>query len=231
MADFWGAIPTAPGREQDDYIYAAHHDGLVEHTWYRLDLGRVRLIVSARAASVAGRRLRYSARCQSRVAALLQAHLLTSTLSMMIWRNAEMKLTPCPLGNGNGGPAPDMALVSSWERHDAMLDVRLRDVPSDALVAGEGKDWILSSALWSSPGRAANYGWHRIDGRPIQPVGTAHDPSHSDYSQLGRWVASECLVDNVPATFSDAVTGKLGEAIASYVGGPLPAAVPPWELT
>jgi hypothetical protein len=53
----------------------------------------------------------------------------------------------------------------------------------------------MTPRLTTSPGRAANYGWFRNDGTPIQPLGLAHNLHHVDYSQVMRLVRRDVIVD------------------------------------
>ncbi|MBU0572052.1 MAG: hypothetical protein KJ995_08245 [Candidatus Omnitrophica bacterium] len=223
MTRFWQNIPPTPGPTQDEYILDAHKFGLVEHRWWRLQIGPLTLVVSERAAKVEGRRLRYTPRGQQMVADWLDAHLLTPTIVDAIWGQADVRLHPHTIGDGHGGPAPDMARVTAWKRNDEAIDAELREQPG--LVASEGKDWVLAIGLWdkSRKGkRAANYGWHTLAGKPVQPLMFGHGLSHSDYSQLGRWVTSDCCIDGKAALFRDVLRGAHGGDVAALVGGVLP---------
>lgn len=216
-ADWWMSLPDEPGREQMAHVIAAHRLGLVSHEWAPLVLGpRLTVAVSRCAARVGEGRLRYDATTQREAGALLGGWLLTPALVDAIWRAAALRRIPRPLNDGHGGPAPDMARASSWRRHDAIL-ATTQEQP-DWLIASEGKDWVEARPRdW----RAANYGWHDRRGRPLQPLGYAHNHEHSDYSQLGRWVADACSVDGQPARWPRVLGGSRGLDLAGVVGGPL----------
>jgi len=217
-ADWWAELPDAPGPEQMAHVLVAHRDGLVAHDWAPLAVSqRLTLAVSRCAARIGDGRHRYDARTQRLAGALLGGHLLTPPLVDAIWRAAALRRHPRPLGDGRGGPAPDMAHASAWRRHDAILATTAAQ--PDWLVASEGKDWVAAPRR---PGRAPNYGWHRLDGRVWQPLGYAHDAGHVDYSQLGRWVADACSLDGQPVRWLDVLSGAHGPDLAGTVGGPLP---------
>lgn len=63
------------------------------------------------------------------------------------------------------------------------------------LIAGHKKDVVIAAALASKPGRVGIYGWHRLDGRPIQSFYTGHLDSWVDYSHGLRLVHRDIVVD------------------------------------
>lgn len=71
------------------------------------------------------------------------------------------------------------------------------------LIAGHKKDVVANKRLVQRPDRVAIYGWHRPDGRPIQPVSLVHEASYADYSHGIRWVSSTMVVDGVERPIAD----------------------------
>jgi len=65
------------------------------------------------------------------------------------------------------------------------------------LIAGIKKDVVISDKLQISPkkDRVAIYGWHRPDGKPIQPLYTGHVNWYVDYSHGIRLVSQWVRVD------------------------------------
>jgi hypothetical protein len=65
------------------------------------------------------------------------------------------------------------------------------------LISGIQKDVVISGKLSrdSRPGRVAIYGWHKTDGKPIQPLYTGHVYWWVDYSQGIRLVYRKIKVD------------------------------------
>ena len=72
------------------------------------------------------------------------------------------------------------------------------------LVAGHKKDVVIANKVFATPGKVAIYGWHKPDGKPIQPLYTGHTASWVDYSHGIRLVSRRMMVDGV-ATTIDAV--------------------------
>jgi len=65
----------------------------------------------------------------------------------------------------------------------------------EALTAGQKKDVVLSTRLTSKRGKVAIYGWHRTNGRPIQPLSTVHGAQYADYSHGVRLVSQTAFVN------------------------------------
>lgn len=65
------------------------------------------------------------------------------------------------------------------------------------LIAGIKKDVVISGRLSrdGKPNRVAIYGWHKTDGKPIQPLYTGHVNWWVDYSQGTRLVYRKLKVD------------------------------------
>ena len=83
------------------------------------------------------------------------------------------------------------------------IDEQRAGVPLDALISGHMKDVVLSNRLFERPDRVAIYGWHRLDGRPIQPLSTVHGVRYADYSHGIRLVWNEVRVDGVSRSIYD----------------------------
>lgn len=120
-----------------------------------------------------------------------ECSLPTAELVDAIWRAATVRLdpyklvrTPNDLANG----ASMLAYLDQRHRIDRILaDVGVG--PGD-LVVGTHKDLAVVD------GRIDLYGWHTLDGVPIERGRTSHDDAHVDYSQgvrLVRLVGSQPL--------------------------------------
>lgn len=91
-----------------------------------------------------------------------------------IWAAADLQLEP-PIRKHNG-TAAQMATPEVY----ADQAKRIQDAiggRSYYLLAGTHKDIVRT------PSGLAIYGWHRLDGTPIQGVSSVHSPSYKDYSQ------------------------------------------------
>ena len=62
---------------------------------------------------------------------------------------------------------------------------------------------ILSARLADRPDRVVIYGWHKPDGKPIQPVYSGHIDWYVDYSHGIRLINNQVLIDGKPVLFTD----------------------------
>lgn len=95
-----------------------------------------------------------------------------------IWAAADLKLKPIFMT-----PGPQMTSPDYFIRHSRMIDEQI-DGREFNLVAGHKKDIVQQQRK----GRVTIYGWHTIDGAPIQPVSSVHGDYYYDYSHGVRLV-------------------------------------------
>jgi len=93
-----------------------------------------------------------------------------------IYKAAKLKLEPVPLYAFRDS-TPIM-----WHHH---LIVEGQRKGRKGLIAGIQKDVVISGKISRDPksDRVAIYGWHKLDGNPIQPLYTGHIYWWVDYSQ------------------------------------------------
>ncbi|MDZ4796088.1 MAG: hypothetical protein SGI83_17540 [Bacteroidota bacterium] len=105
-----------------------------------------------------------------------------------IYRAAAIKLEPVPMYAFRDS-TPTM-----WQHH---LIIEGQRKGKKGLIAGIKKDVVISGKLLSStkPDRVAIYGWHKLNGEPIQPLYTGHVNWWVDYSQGIRLVYRKIKVN------------------------------------
>lgn len=93
-----------------------------------------------------------------------------------IWAQADCKLDPITMLPGPWMTTPDYA-----NRHHGLVEEQLfhSEVDDCELIAGHKKDVLADSSI---------YGWHRSNGRPIQPVFYGHGRNYKDYSHGIRFI-------------------------------------------
>jgi hypothetical protein len=133
-----------------------------------------------------------------RLADLFGYVLPTRKLVDAIYGAAVMKLAPSPLP-----PSPQMMSNDYYRRHHEAIESQRAGRSTGELVAGHKKDVVITKRLAQRPDRVAIYGWHRLDGRPIQPLSLVHEASYADYSHGIRWVRGTMLVDGVERPVGD----------------------------
>lgn len=139
----------------------------------------------------------------------------TTKLVDAIYEQAAIHLNPQPL------PASDaMRTTAYYEQHNDLIRGQrtLLNAASGLLTSGDKKDLVLTNRLWQNLQRVAIYGWHRQDGKPIQPLSTVHGWHYADYSHGVRFVSTEILVDSRRRTLFSALEDPLLSRMLSSEG-------------
>lgn len=129
-----------------------------------------------------------------RIADYMDCSLPTTKMVDDIWSQATVKMTPKSIP-----PAPDMTTVPVFARHNRMVYSQrvefLPQYPLGTLVAGNKKDVVVTTRLITTPKRVAIYGWHRTNGKNIQPLYLGHIDTYADYSHGIRFVKNSITVN------------------------------------
>ncbi len=117
-----------------------------------------------------------------------------------IYGAATVKLTPEPIP-----PSPAMTTVPVFLRHNEMVRLQRKDrgKPLRLLAAGHKKDIVIANAVFAKEGKVAIYGWHKRDGRPIQPLYTGHTSNWVDYSHGIRLIRRRMTVNGQDKTIDE----------------------------
>lgn len=113
-----------------------------------------------------------------------------------IYRQADVKLEPRPM-------TQDRESVATFVKHNAVIEQQRKGKRLGALVAGIKKDVVISNLLQEREHRVAIYGWHQLDGKPIQPLTTVHVDWYVDYSHGIRLVKRKMTVDGESRDLQD----------------------------
>ena len=134
-------------------------------------------------------------RAATRIAEEFDMLLPTAQIVDLIYRAADLRLTPRPMT-----PGPRMTTTAYLLEHNATVEGQRRKAGArgDALVSGHKKDLVLTNRITSNPSRVAIYGWHRPGGEPIQPLSTVHGAEYADYSHGVRLVSRTAYLDGQP---------------------------------
>ncbi|HQW44662.1 MAG TPA: hypothetical protein PLX74_10810 [Chitinophagaceae bacterium] len=105
-----------------------------------------------------------------------------------IYKAAKVKLEPVPMFAFRDS-TPTM-----WHHH-LIIEGQRKD--RRGLIAGIKKDVVISGKISSDPrkNRVAIYGWHKLDGKPIQTLYTGHINWWVDYSQGIRLIYRKIKVE------------------------------------
>ena len=89
------------------------------------------------------------------------------------------------------------------------------------LMGGLKKDVVISNKIVDKPNNVVIYGWHKLDGTPIQPLYNGHINSYLDYSHGIRFINNEVLVDSVKMTIPQILKDPILYKILSNENGPM----------
>lgn len=130
------------------------------------------------------------------IADMFDCTLPTAKMVDEIYRQSEVKLEPKPL-------TEDRESVSTFIHHNSIIEEQRKGKRLGALVAGHKKDVVITNRIYERPHRVAIYGWHKLDGTPIQPLTTVHVDWYVDYSHGIRLVKRQMLMDGRPRDIRD----------------------------
>jgi len=156
----------------------------------------------------------------ARIADELGFFLPTTRMVDAIYQQAEVQLSPSPMD-----PTNAMVTTAYLVRHNITVnDMRARQTRRlDALTAGQKKDVVLTTRLFAKRGKVAIYGWHRTNGRPIQPLSTVHGAEYADYSHGIRLVSQTAFVNGEAVDLADVMQDPQLAALVSSEGPVDPA--------
>lgn len=147
----------------------------------------------------------------------------TRRLVDAIWRSAALRPEPATFSPHEH----DICAFALFLAHHERIEAQLGSRPPDTLVAGIKKDLVASPLVAAHPGRVVIYGWHRSDGRPIQPLSKVHTFPHVDYSHGLRLVARRMLLDGEWTTVDAVLADPELAGLLSDEGVLVPRLLPP----
>jgi hypothetical protein len=154
-----------------------------------------------------------------KIANLYGAVMPTSKLVDDIYSKAGIKVAPvtyAPVGNEN-------EQVAKFVEHNTAIEAQRisSGQPLGTLMGGTKKDVVISNKIVdpTRPGYVVIYGWHQLNGSPIQPLTNIHSGSYVDYSHGVRLMNVELLVDSVMMNVKQILADpKLYKMLSNEVG-------------
>lgn len=154
-----------------------------------------------------------------KVADLLKCSLPTRKISNRIYQNAAVKMVPQPIP-----PSKAMITVPIFEKHNSMVQEQrkntLSQFPNGSLTAGNKKDVVISNKTYNDKGllRVVIYGWHKPDGKAIQPLYNGHSTIHVDYSHGIRFVQNKVWVNGKKTSIQKILKSEILHPLLSDEG-------------
>jgi hypothetical protein len=131
-----------------------------------------------------------------------------------IYAAAAVKLAPAPIS-----PATvDIMLATTFYRHHQIVEGQRAGQPLGTLIGGIKKDVVITPLLASNPGKVAIYGWHQLNGSPIQPLYLGHVDWYADYSHGIRLVSRRMIVDGAEVAVADVLADPALHVLLSDEG-------------
>ena len=156
-----------------------------------------------------------------KIADLFGAVMPSSKLVDDIYSHALIKLEPttyAPVGDQN-------TLVPKFIEHNQAIENQFINSGGvqGQLVGGIKKDVVLSNLIIdpSRPNHVVIYGWHQLNGVPIQPLTNIHINSYVDYSHGIRFLNAEMLVDSVVTNIKTILADPILYKMLSNETGPM----------
>jgi hypothetical protein len=112
-----------------------------------------------------------------------------------IYKQSSLKLEPLPLVSARDSSA-------TFLQHHQMIEAQRQG--RTGLTAGIKKDIVIADKLLQYPkkDRVAIYGWHKLDGKPIQPLYTGHVDWYVDYSHGVRLISRKIKIKSSGKLFA-----------------------------
>ncbi|MBB2144731.1 hypothetical protein GM921_04505 [Pedobacter sp. LMG 31464] len=153
-----------------------------------------------------------------RVANLLKCTLPTRKMVDLIYQNAIIKVEPQPIP-----PTKAMTTVPIFITHNELVKTQL--IPystqhnNSELTAGNKKDVIISNKIYSEKTpKVVIYGWHKPDGKAIQPLYNKHTNTWADYSHGIRLIQNKIWVNGKRTTIAKVLADPILNQLLSDEG-------------
>jgi hypothetical protein len=157
-----------------------------------------------------------------KVANYYGAILPTKKIVDHIYEQSVIKYFPQPIP-----PSVAMVTIEVFAAHnDSVIQQRKERFNSynlSALASGHKKDVIISNNIYNNlkptvPKPIVIYGWHKLDGKPIQPVYNGHGNNYTDYSHGIRLVKNKCKLNGKDFLLTDILKDSLLSILISDEG-------------
>ncbi|WP_052265963.1 hypothetical protein [Pedobacter kyungheensis] len=140
-----------------------------------------------------------------KVARLAKCILPTKAIVDHIYDQATIKLRPQPIP-----PTKAMTTLPVFIAHTDSIQQQIKNfLPSHqagSLTAGNKKDIIISNKIYGeATPRVVIYGWHKPDGKAIQPVYNKHTNTWADYSHGVRLIQNKIFINNKKTSLKKAL--------------------------
>jgi len=156
-----------------------------------------------------------------KIADFFNASMPTTKMVDLIWQSTTTKIAPQPIA-----PSPTMCSNDYILQENGLIEQELTGSPPGSFIGGDKKDTVLTNQYQQHPFSVGEYGWHQLNGVPIQPLFMGHSADWADYSMGIRLVARGVLVDGKPMNLSTVLADPVLSLMLSDEGPIVPSRVP-----
>lgn len=140
-----------------------------------------------------------------KVVRLAKCILPTKAIVDHIYDQATIKLRPQPIP-----PTKAMTTLPVFIAHTDSIQQQIKNLlpnhQAGSLTAGNKKDIIISNKIYGeATPRVVIYGWHKPDGKAIQPVYNKHTNTWADYSHGVRLIQNKIFINNKKTSLKKAL--------------------------
>jgi hypothetical protein len=135
-----------------------------------------------------------------RIADTLGLMLPTPKIVDEIYKGSQISINPISMP-----PSGQMTSARYFYEHNRLVEQQLSSYPRGVLVTGPKKDIVITARLLELPDRVAIYGWHRINGQPVQRLNLDHDHNYADYSHGVRLISRHAILDGEGVDLADLI--------------------------
>ena len=150
----------------------------------------------------------------------LHMSLPTRKMVNAIWQQAGLKLEPRPIP-----PSAAMVTIPVFANHHTIVYDQRNQVigthPLGTLISGHKKDVVISNRILTHQDKVVIYGWHRLNGQPIQPLYSGHVNWYADYSHGIRLVDRMIHLDGSHEDIRNILKDSLSYSLLSDEEGPM----------
>jgi hypothetical protein len=153
-----------------------------------------------------------------KLADLTKCSLPTKKMVDVIYKNASIKLKPQPIL-----PTKAMTTLPIFIAHNDSVQTQLKPFllqqHNSELTAGNKKDIIISNKIYTEKtAKVVIYGWHKLDGKAIQPVYNKHANTWADYSHGIRLVQQKVIINGKKTSLAKVLTDQMLSKLISDEG-------------
>lgn len=137
----------------------------------------------------------------------------TTKIVDLIYEQADIKLEPITFT-----PNSSMVSTGKYLQHNELIEKQLKGKKHNTLIAGHKKDVVLTNLLNHKARKVAIYGWHRLNGKAIQPLSLVHGNYYADYSHGIRLVSNTVEINGESHPIEFVLKDPNMSKILSYEG-------------